>query len=304
MKTLTAPVKALNLTSWFVISPAETGIPDYSVLEEAMETQTAILHETGNVNQLEIENLGKVDLLIQAGDIVKGGRQDRTLGADFIVPSQVGRVPIPVFCVEAGRWHKRNRESDIHFSSSSDFVSSKKLRTALGTSKSQQAVWKSVQEEQDKMGQSLGVDAASEDSPSSLLLSYEKMNNAEAIRGYLEALEGRASESTTGVIWAINGKLSHADTYATPKLFHKVWRKLLRAAAFEAVGESNQPAGESEPSSADVSKWLEESAKLHSEVESLPPRTRLLTRKTETQLRFETHDTTASAPVHISVLAQ
>jgi len=32
----------------------------------------------------------QVDLFIQAGDIVKGGKQDRTIGTDFVVPARSG----------------------------------------------------------------------------------------------------------------------------------------------------------------------------------------------------------------------
>ena len=62
-------------------------------LDEALEQKCVIVHETGNVGQLEIENLSEaLDLYVQAGDVVKGGRQDRTLGVDFVLPAKSGRV--------------------------------------------------------------------------------------------------------------------------------------------------------------------------------------------------------------------
>jgi len=77
-------------------------------LDQAMEQKCVIVHETGDVGQLEVENLSEsFDLYIQAGDVVKGGRQDRTLGVDFVLPAKSGRMPIPSFCVESGRWHRR-----------------------------------------------------------------------------------------------------------------------------------------------------------------------------------------------------
>jgi hypothetical protein len=61
-------------------------------LDEALE-QKCVVHETGNVGHLEIENLSEaLDLYVQAGDVVKGGRQDRTLGVDFVLPAKSGRV--------------------------------------------------------------------------------------------------------------------------------------------------------------------------------------------------------------------
>ena len=304
MKTLTQPTTAYNLTAWFVSVPPGKEIPDYTVLEEAMENQTGLLHETGDVNELLIENPGDHDLFIQAGDIVKGGRQDRTLGVDFIVPAKSGKVPVPVFCVEAARWHKRRSESDVYFSKSSDFTSSKKLRAALREAKNQSMVWASVAEEQTKLSAAMGSDATCAESPSSLQLSYEKKETVSAVEDYLTGLESLPSAETAGVVWAINGKLSHADIYASPVLFRKVWRKLLRAAALEAIGERTAKPVEPLRDIAEVSAWLEEAAAAAAEDENLPPRTRLSTRRAKAQLRFETRDTVIDEPIHLSILAQ
>ena len=304
MNTLTQPVTARNLTAWFVSVPPGKEIPDYTVLEEAMEKQAGLLHETGDVNELLIENPTDHDLFIQAGDIVKGGRQDRTLGVDFIVPAKSGKVPIPVFCVEAARWHKRRSESDAHFSKSSDYASSKKLRAALRTSTSQSEVWASVEEEQAKLSESIGLCAKSTMSPSSLQLSYEMKETTAAVGEYLKGLESAPSDKSVGVVWAINGKLSHADIYGSSELFRKVWRKLLRAASFEAIGDSSCQSPELLRDIAEVSAWLEEAAAAAEEEEHLPPRTRLSTRRAKAQLRFETRDTSVTETIHLSILAQ
>jgi len=304
MKIQDTPTSALNLTAWFVSVPAVPGIPCYTVLEEAMETQTGLLHETGDVNELLIENPGHLDLFIQAGDIVKGGRQDRTLGADFIVPAKSGKVPIPVFCVESARWHKRRNESDAHFSKSSNFASSKKLRMALQSKKSQGEVWASVEEDQAKLSESIGLCAKAAMSPSSLQLSYEMKETTAAVEEYLAGLEAAPSPEAAGVIWAINGKLSHADIYGSPALFRKVWKKLLRAAAFEAISERSKHPAEPLRDIAGVSAWLEEAAAAAAEEENLPPRTQLSTRRAKAQLRFETRDTSVAEPIHLSILAQ
>ena len=47
---------------------------------------------------------------MQAGDVVKGGRQDRTLTVSLVLPPKSGRIPIASFCVEHGRWSARNAE--------------------------------------------------------------------------------------------------------------------------------------------------------------------------------------------------
>src|SRR4029434_10444312 len=69
-------------------------------LQEAMRRKLVVVRETGDVNRLTIQNKSNQDVFVQAGDIVKGGQQDRTLALDLIVPPKSGRVPIDAFCVE------------------------------------------------------------------------------------------------------------------------------------------------------------------------------------------------------------
>ena len=75
-------------------------------------------YSTGDsVNQLVLINRGKRPLLLLAGELVSGGKQDRIIGKDRIVPAGAPPLPLDVFCVEHGRWT----------GSSSQFVASKTI---------------------------------------------------------------------------------------------------------------------------------------------------------------------------------
>ena len=114
MKTLSLPIVPYNLTASFILAPvlqSQAADRDYAVLEKAIESQTARAFETGKVNELLIERTGHVDLFMQAGDILKGGRQDRVIGVDCIVPARSGEIRLPPFCVEKSRRHRRHSES-------------------------------------------------------------------------------------------------------------------------------------------------------------------------------------------------
>lgn len=127
-------------------------------LEKAMEAGTVKVYETGNVNELAIENLSpNQEVYVQAGDIVKGGRQDRTLGVDLTLAPKSGKVPIASFCVESGRWTKRGEESDAHFSGSKAMVASNGLRLAIKEGKDQGQVWNEVSTVQTKLSNNIGV---------------------------------------------------------------------------------------------------------------------------------------------------
>ncbi len=319
METLSAPITAHNLTGWFILTPSPAPDHNYSVLEEALDSQTTLLHETGEVNELLIENTGDIDLFIQAGDMVKGGKQDRTIGTDFVVPARSGKIPLPAYCVEQSRWRRRSSEPVTHFSASKEFVSSKKARLALQLLKNQGEVWKSVAEEQVSLALALDGDVCSAESPTSLQLTYENEGVRHAVADYTTPLEGApaaAGGSVVGVVWAINGVPSHADRYVNPKLFAKLWRKLLRAAAIEALGQSRRhtPAGEAasppeQPTADTITEWLAARELLESsrlDEEQLPPRTRVRTHRGRSLHRFEVFDTAldATTPLHVTVLAE
>jgi len=97
-----------NLAIFFIHGKSAPGkVP--LTLEEAMARRQVQVRETGNVNQLEIENLGNEEVFIQSGDIVKGGQQDRTLMVSLELPPKSVRVPIAASCGEQGRWSPRER---------------------------------------------------------------------------------------------------------------------------------------------------------------------------------------------------
>ena len=164
-------------------------------------------------------------------------------------------------------------------------------------------MWNAVAEEQEKLGQAVKASVAAAASPSSLQLSYESKQLQGRLRSYLNPFESDLPEGVNGVIWAINGRLSHADLYGSPQLFGKLWKKLLRAAALEALAESNRSQINAPRDIHTVSEWLGRPIASRPEEESLPPRTRITTRRDQTQLRFESYDTAApSAAVHESLI--
>ena len=56
------------------------------------------------VNRLVLINNSDHPLLLLAGEVVTGGKQDRVIGVDRIVSPKSGPIDLSVFCVEPGRW--------------------------------------------------------------------------------------------------------------------------------------------------------------------------------------------------------
>jgi hypothetical protein len=126
--TITGPFEQGNLSVFLVHGADRLNGTHYLTLQEAMEKKIVVVHETGNVYELSIENVSpERAVYIQSGDIVKGGRQDRTIAMDFIAPPRSGKMPIDAFCVESGRWHGRGAEPASLFASSDNQLAGKAL---------------------------------------------------------------------------------------------------------------------------------------------------------------------------------
>ncbi len=65
-------------------------------LARALAQKKVIVRETGSVSKLTIENLSDEEVYVQAGEIVKGGQQDRVLSMDLVLPPKSGRVDVGV----------------------------------------------------------------------------------------------------------------------------------------------------------------------------------------------------------------
>ena len=224
-------------------------------LGEAMSRKLVEVRETGNVNTLEIESFGSQRVFVQAGDVVKGGRQDRTLMVSLVLPPKSGRISIASFCVEHGRWSGRATEDPTKFSTSAAAVPSREMKLAMQAPKPsapanrgmevasrQQEVWDRVQKAQDRLSAATGGEVRSVASSTSLQLALENEKLAKLRTGYVESLKaaGENGDDIVGYVFAVNGKINSGEVYESNGLFRKMWPKLLDASATEAISHRNE----------------------------------------------------------------
>jgi hypothetical protein len=233
-------------------------------LQEALAKGSVRVVETGEVNELKVENTGDDDVFIQSGDIVKGGQQDRVLTMSFVLPPKSGEVGLAAFCVEHGRWSARGTEDVKAFASATEAMPSRKAKLAMrapreatvaagaaGDSASsdtytrQQEVWASVASTQGKLSENLSAAVAAPSSETSLQLSLENEKLQKARAAYTGALQaaGESKEDIVGYVLAINGRIVSADVYPSNALYRKMWGKQLAAGVTEAIGEANGTRG-------------------------------------------------------------
>lgn len=285
------PYQYKNLSLYLIHAPDEINHRLYTPLQQAMERQIVIVHETENVNELAIENVSATEeVLVQAGDIVKGGKQDRVLSVDVILPAKSGRLPISAFCVENSRWYRRGAESADHFTitGTSAGFSLKRAIKDVGT---QIGVWDEVKSSQDSIAGVAG-DVRSHVSPTSLPLALENQAVQKSTAPYVESLEpiARRWGNVIGVAFSVNNELTAADVYSSNEMFLRLWPRLLKAAAVDAIAAASmETTGEHVPIE-NVAAFLEGNEAGVETVSYVTERTLSVKREIENGLFFETRD--------------
>jgi hypothetical protein len=318
---LSEPVTFKNLAI-YLVHGASRGGPVPLTLQEALAKKVVTVRETGQVNELQVENSGDEAVFIQSGDIVKGGQQDRVLSVSVLLPPHSGAIPIDSFCVESGRWSARGAEDSRTFSSSASAVPSRSAKLEMagavapktdGTTarigSPQQEIWKSVAEVQGKLTRSLGAPVAAPRSQSSLQLSLENGQLAEEQAAYIAALQNKGEEGDdiVGYVFAVNGKVNSADIYPSNGLFRKMWPKLLRASVTEAIGERDaRKDAPPAPPIADVDRFMTDAAKAKVVEKDTKEKTKIGVRESASVMSLETRPAAAPAAawVHRNYIAK
>ena len=220
------------------------------------------------VNQLVLINRGKRPLLLLAGEVVSGGKQDRIIGKDRIVPIGAAPLPLDVFCVEHGRW----TGDSMSFSAAETMVHPTRAR-ASRSEQDQTQVWAAVRDETPKVGESEsvmvegqaggmsagaagGVGAAPPALTSSTIggviseaptQSYRRIYQSpvvqNSVEGFADEMSRRFDRATSGikvghvvgVVVAFGDDVAWSDIFASSQLFETYWPKLLRSYVVEAL---------------------------------------------------------------------
>ena len=202
---------------------------EVSTLDEARAKGALVITERdqATVPELLVDNRGKSAVLMLAGEILIGGKQNRVLKEDILLPPLSGPRNIFVYCVERGRWNEGRKE----FESKSSFAQPG-VRAHLMRKAPQSEVWSAV-------GQAArAADAAS---PTE---SYQQIYEKAEVKTHLADAErrlGPASGAYGAAVFTVNG-LSGIDLFHAPALFAREWPKLLRAHAVEAFRQATPSA--------------------------------------------------------------
>jgi hypothetical protein len=276
---LAEPIRYENLSVFPVVSSRSANTGGFSTLDEALGAGEAVVTESGgdvmqrsrdgrpvaipeqrgaSVNQLVLINRGSKPLVLLAGELVSGGKQDRIISKDRIVPAGAEPLPLDVFCVEQGRW-----SSGAQFSAGKLMVHPS-VREKAAVDQEQSKVWAAVRSGTTSgsgvaggLGSGSSAPAAQPMLPPRIITgitsaeaptqSYQRIYQSSQVGNsadpFVDEIQGRFArhiaelkgEAVVGVVVAYGGEVAWADIFASSALFERYWPKLLRSYVVEAL---------------------------------------------------------------------
>ena len=215
------------------------------------------LHGGAEVNRLVLYNNSDKPLLLLAGEIVTGGKQDRVIGSDRIVPAQTGPIDLGVFCVEPGRWVGASDK----FGSMGGQMAQPAVRAPAMAEKNQSLVWDSVRAVQAKVAAGApAADAAEVKSSTSYAKAFSTPAVAKMVAGYggveneTAILRELRAKGAVGVVVAVGNRVLWADVFASTDLLTKYWPKLVRSYIAEAMTSAPSPVA---PSPGEAQRFID-----------------------------------------------
>jgi ARG/rhodanese/phosphatase superfamily protein len=295
-----APIESGNLLLFPVVRADEksTGETPFITLDEGLKSGEVEVTEAGRarglvrprgsanppardetyrgdeVNTLVLVNHSKRPLLLLAGEIVTGGKQDRIVAKDRIVPADADPIDLGVFCIEPGRW----TESSATFgaagkSAAKSFMVQPEVRERAMVEQDQQQVWNSVNGAISQMEvaaappvgsggsapggmfrRSLGTSSYAKAMQDSGVSAKVDEAAAPVMNAREQVLAQLREEHAVGVVVVVRGEIIWADLFANTDLLSRYWTKLVRSYAAESLTEGeDHPA----PTVADAQHFLD-----------------------------------------------
>ena len=204
---------------------------DYVTLDEAVERGYITISELdgGRVPQVRLNNNSGRYILLVAGEILTGCRQDRLVGRDALIGPKSKNVILPVYCSEQGRWTSKGS-----YFESEKTQATPALRSQIYTGDSQDGIWRGIAKAAEKLSVRSETSALQE--------IYRDQDVEKRMRAYVDKLEEfpRLEEDAVGIVVGLGDRVVGVDIFANPRIFNSLWPKLLKSYVALAISEEGQ----------------------------------------------------------------
>ena len=227
-----------NLSIVPLLSATERDV-EYLTLDEALSGGWAKITEVsdaGQVSELKVVVRGDRPVLLVDGEELVGAKQNRVLNLTILVPAS-STTPIPVSCVESGRW--QHRSAAFESAPRAQFAEGRAARVSQVTSSlvdaghrrsDQSAVWSLIEKK------SARFRAASPTSAMSAV--FDKVGTS--LDEFVAAFP--PTEHQVGAVFLINGQPAGLELFDAASTWRKLSPKLVRSYAIDALDRAGQTA--------------------------------------------------------------
>ncbi len=206
----------------------------FLTLQSGIQKSYVSIHERGNyaidnINVLLIKNNSNKPLILKAGELLAGGRQDRLIAKDTILLPGKQEYQIPVFCIEETRWSNREKKFSYAGTAGSD------IQNFIDTSINQIKLWEEIRKILKTNNQTNSSSYAS-----FIKQKTNKDSTNVYVQFFLKAFEKKDS-SLVGIIVSTGNRVLGADVFINSTLFYQMLPTLLSKYSTEVILSGTAP---------------------------------------------------------------
>lgn len=200
-------------------------------------------------------------VFLMTGEIILGGKQNRIIRDDVLMPPRSGLLNIAVYCGEKERWTDARRPF-----SGGGSLAHPGLRKSAAMRESQDAIWAEI----DAQSARAKVRSPTRD--------YQGLYEDRALRreldDYVKHCRRPWRGTTVGIVATGYGRILGADIFSDPDLCAKHWDKLVRAYAMDVICRSRRDVRP--PSTGHVENFIRRAAEARTSERGTPGAGRLV----------------------------
>jgi hypothetical protein len=242
-----APFHTRGLTV-FPLTLRDTWNSGLATLDEALRAGwLRVIEKTdATVSELVVENESRRGVLLVSGEILAGGRQNRMVRYDVLVPARSGPVTVPVYCGEKERWAGDTREFKA-----AGAAAQPGLRRDAAMGRAQSEIWEGIETQLKRAG----AETRSRD--------YAQVYREPEVGRHVDSVTAECRRwfrgRTVGFVVLHRSRILGAECFEDPETFDALWPKLIRGYAVEVYGDwAEEKAYPSGGGNRDVRRFLED----------------------------------------------
>ncbi|MCK4624790.1 MAG: hypothetical protein KAV00_05730 [Phycisphaerae bacterium] len=209
------PAKLGRLTV-FPISLSRTNrLDNVLTMTQALDKKLLVIEEmkSAQVPKARFVNKSGKMIFLMAGEIITGGKQNRTLTTDALLgPDSV--TVLPVYCVQRGRWAGKKRFS-------AGTMAPQGVREKAAQKAGQSEVWSEVARANRRL--------KSTDASGDLAVAMVKPENIKRMKKLRNKIVPKLPKNCVGIVVAKDKRIIGADLFNSPELFAAMREKVLDA---------------------------------------------------------------------------